>query len=149
MTLGFLGPCGFNTPHVHPRSSQINVVVEGRLITNHKLENGARVIANELDLYQMTIFPMGATHTEFNPDCGNATFVAGFASEDPGVEQSAQTFFELDTDIIQAALDVKTINGADIEAFREKIPDNVALGVEQCLQKCGISKNNAAVGKVV
>ena len=31
MTLGFIGPCGFNTPHTHPRGSEINVVVEGRL----------------------------------------------------------------------------------------------------------------------
>ena len=33
MTLGFIGPCGFNTPHVHPRGSEINVIVEGRLGT--------------------------------------------------------------------------------------------------------------------
>lgn len=31
MTVGFIGPCGFNTPHTHPRSSEINIVVEGRL----------------------------------------------------------------------------------------------------------------------
>lgn len=31
MTVGFIGPCGFNTPHTHPRSSEINIIVEGRL----------------------------------------------------------------------------------------------------------------------
>lgn len=31
MTIGFIGPCGFNTPHTHPRSSEINIIVQGRL----------------------------------------------------------------------------------------------------------------------
>ncbi len=86
MTLGFLGPCGFNTPHVHPRSSEFNVVVEGRLMAEFTLENGARTVTNEVDRLQATVFPMGALHTEWNPDCGNAVFVAGFADEDPGVQ---------------------------------------------------------------
>jgi hypothetical protein len=140
MTLGFLGPCGFNTPHIHPRSSQINVVVKGRLGTEFIAENGARAISNVLEEFQMTVFPMGATHTEFNPECDDAVFVAGFASEDPGVEQVAQTLFSLRPEIVQADLGVETINGEDIEEFRDRLPANVALGVESCLKKCGISK---------
>lgn len=31
MTVGFIGPCGFNTPHTHPRSSEVNIIVQGRL----------------------------------------------------------------------------------------------------------------------
>ena len=89
MTLGFIGPCGFNTPHTHPRSSQINVIVQGRLGTEFIAENGARPISNTLEKFQMTVFPKGAAHTEYNPDCDDAVFVAGFASEDPGVEQLA------------------------------------------------------------
>jgi hypothetical protein len=88
----------------------------------------------------MTVFPMGATHTEFNPECDDAVFVAGFASEDPGVEQVAQTLFSLRPEIVQADLGVETINGEDIEEFRDRLPANVALGVERCLKKCGISK---------
>ena len=87
MTLGFLGPCGFNTPHVHPRSSEINVVVKGSLVAEFTLENGARTITNTVLTNQMTVFPQGALHTEWNPDCTDALFVAGFASEDPGVQQ--------------------------------------------------------------
>lgn len=85
MTLGFIGPCGFNTPHTHPRSSEINVIFQGRLGTEFVTENGANPIGvNYLEKFQMTVFPQGATHTEFNPDCEPAVFVAGFASEDPG-----------------------------------------------------------------
>jgi hypothetical protein len=140
MTLGFIGPCGFNTPHIHPRSSQINVVVKGKLGTEFIAENGARAISGVLETFQMTVFPMGATHTEFNPDCDDAVFVAGFASEDPGVEQLAQTLFSLDPELVKADLGVDTINGEDIEEFRDRLPANVALGVESCLKKCGISK---------
>jgi hypothetical protein len=90
MTLGFIGPCGFNTSHTHPRSPQINVIVEGSLATLFVPENGVEPIGpNVLDKFQMTVFPQGSTHMEWNPDCDRAVFVAGFASEDPGVEQSA------------------------------------------------------------
>jgi oxalate decarboxylase/phosphoglucose isomerase-like protein (cupin superfamily) len=140
MTVGFIGPCGFNTPHTHPRSSEINIVVQGRLGTEFTAENGVLPIYNELDQYQMTIFPQGAMHAEFNPDCEPAVFVAAFASEDPGVQQAAQTFFGLDSDIVQAALNVDTINGADIEQFKGMIPPNVALGVDACLRKCNMTR---------
>ena len=71
---------------MHPRSSEFNVVVEGTLVAEFTAENGARTVRNEVGRLQGTVFPRGALHTEFNPDCGNAVFVAGFADEDPGVQ---------------------------------------------------------------
>lgn len=139
MTLGFIGPCGFNTPHTHPRGSEINVIVQGRLNTLFVPENDVDPIGvNLLDKFQMTVFPQGATHMEFNPDCDPAVFVAGFNSEDPGVEQSAQTLFELRPDVVQADLGVVTLNGESIDEFEANLPANVALGVRSCLNKCGI-----------
>ncbi|KAL9600629.1 MAG: hypothetical protein Q9219_003062 [cf. Caloplaca sp. 3 TL-2023] len=139
MTMGFLGPCGFNTPHTHPRSAEINIVVQGSLKTEFTLENGARTVHNTLGTHQMTIFPQGALHTEFNPNCEEAVFVAGFASEDPGVQQVAQTFFGFDQDVVQAAVGSDfTFQGQDLNTFRSLIPANVALGVEGCLEKCQI-----------
>jgi len=105
-------------------------------------ENGVKPIGiNFLDQYKMTVFPQGAAHVEFNPDCTDAVFVAGFASEDPGVEQLAKTLFSLDPAVVQADLGVEAINGADIAAFKDRIPDNVALGVQQCLDKCNMKRN--------
>lgn len=142
MTLGFLGPCGMNTAHVHNRATELNVIVKGRLITNFVLENGARPIENILSLYQMAVFPNGAIHQEFNPDCEDAVFVAGFDNADPGVSQIAQNFFSLRTDVVQATLGgIQTLNGQDIESFREMIPANVALGIDACLKKCGLKRN--------
>ncbi|RFU31416.1 hypothetical protein B7463_g4917, partial [Scytalidium lignicola] len=139
MTLGFIGACGFNTPHTHPRAAEMNIVVQGRLMAAVTPENGAKHLTHTLNQYQMTVFPQGALHTEFNPDCEPAVFVAAFPSEDPGVQQAAQTFFGFEDDVIKAVLggDV-SINGANLDAFRTLIPANVALGVEECLQKCNI-----------
>jgi hypothetical protein len=89
----------------------------------------------------MTVFPQGAIHAEFNPDCTDAVFVAGFASEDPGVQQSAQRLFDLDDDLLEAVFaNDFTFDGRDIDQFRSMIPKNVAHSVEQCLQRCNISK---------
>ena len=141
MTVGFIGPCGFNTPHTHPRSAEVNIIVEGELGSEFVLENGAPVIRNRLSKYQMTVFPQGAIHTEFNPNCDNAVFVAGFASEDPGLQQVAQRLFDLDDDLLQAEFGNEFIfPGEDIDQFRAMIPENVANGVESCLTKCGIQK---------
>ncbi|KAL5335915.1 RmlC-like cupin domain-containing protein [Aspergillus crustosus] len=142
MTLGFLGPCGMNTAHVHNRATELNVVVKGRLVTNFVIENGVAPIENTLSLYQMAVFPKGAIHQEFNPDCEDTVFVAGFNDADPGVSQVAQNFFSLRSDVLQATLGgIQTFNGQDIESFRETIPANIALGIDACLAKCGLKKN--------
>ena len=115
-------------------------MVKGSLVTEFTLENGARSVGNRLDANQMTVFPQGALHTEFNPGCEDALFVAGFASEDPGVQQAAQTFFGLDDDVVKAALGQDTFAGEDVEKVRSLIPANVAEGVEKCLKQCRVSK---------
>lgn len=82
MAIGFLGPCGFNTPHVHPRAAELNLVIQGSLQSETIFENGARFIRHHLPKFAMTVFPMGAVHTEFNPECTDSIFVAGFTSEE-------------------------------------------------------------------
>lgn len=142
MTVAFLGPCGMNTPHVHPRATELNVVVEGRLVTNFFLENGAKPIANTLNRFQMAVFPQGSIHVEFNPTCHDTIFVAGFNNEDSGVNTVAQAFFSLRPDIVSSTLGgLKSLDGKDIESFRELIPANIALGIDACLDKCGIKRN--------
>ncbi|KAH6718653.1 RmlC-like cupin domain-containing protein [Leptodontidium sp. MPI-SDFR-AT-0119] len=141
ITIGFLGPCGFNTPHVHPRAAELNLVVEGSLFASVTAENGARHMSHTLNKWQMTVFPAGAMHTEFNPECTPATFVAAFPNEDPGVGQIAQEYFSLENEIVKGSAGGElSIDGADIDKFRAAIPANVAAGVDSCLAKCGISK---------
>ncbi|KAJ6786157.1 hypothetical protein PWT90_00719 [Aphanocladium album] len=142
MTVAFLGPCGMNTAHVHNRATELNIIVQGRLVTNFVLENGAKPIANTMDTFQMAVFPQGAIHQEFNPDCTNAVFVAAFPDADPGVNTIAQNFFSLRPDVLGATLGgIQTLDGKDLETFRHAIPDNIAQGIDACLNKCGIKRN--------
>jgi hypothetical protein len=140
MAIGFLGPCGFNTPHTHPRGTELNVVVQGSLVTTMILENGVRAVNHNASLYQMSLLPQGALHQEYNPDCTSTVFVAGFNNEDPGAQQTQDTFFKLEDNVIQAAFGGDIYSGEDIDLIRDMIPANVALGVEECLRKCGIPK---------
>ena len=142
MSVGFVGPCGFNTPHTHPRAAELNIVVQGSLLTEHIIENGGTLIRNRLNQYQMSVFPQGAIHCEFNPDCTDAVFVAGFPSEDAGVSSTAQRLFDLDDDVLRAEFgsDLAFNDGRDLDQFRNQIPANVAKGVESCLKKCNIAK---------
>jgi oxalate decarboxylase/phosphoglucose isomerase-like protein (cupin superfamily) len=139
MTMGFLGPCGFNTPHTHPRSSELNLVIEGTVYTQLMTENNARVVTNKLERYQMTVFPKGALHTEFNPTCENATFVASFSDSDPGTQQAAQTLFSLSEDLVSATFG-EVVDGAEVAKYASILPTPVAKGVEACLAQCGIKK---------
>ena len=140
MTVGFLGPCGFNTPHVHLRSAELLVLISGSLSTQFILENRSRTVSTNLEPWQLTVFPQGSLHTQFNPECEPATFVASFASEDPGTRQEAQAFFGgLNEDVVKAAIGQGfAFEGKDVAKFVDLIPANVALGVQSCLKKCGI-----------
>ncbi|CAK7238184.1 hypothetical protein SEUCBS140593_010410 [Sporothrix eucalyptigena] len=146
--VGFVKPCGINTFHVHPRSAELQVVVAGRLVTEMVPENGVldsngsrRVIQTEIGPYQMTTFYQGSLHTQFNPDCTNTTFVSFFASEDFGTGQVLDETFAFTEDVIAAAFG-GAIAGEDIDMVRQAIPVSIALGVEQCLQQCGIQKRS-------
>jgi hypothetical protein len=122
MTLGFIGPCGFNTPHTHPRSAELNIVVEGTLKGSVTAENGAPHMQHTLEKFQMTVFPQGAMHTEWNPDCVPAVFVASFANEDPGVQQTLQTLVGFEDEVVRAALGGDgVIDGKDLGSISRRM----------------------------
>ncbi|PHH91338.1 hypothetical protein CDD83_853 [Cordyceps sp. RAO-2017] len=141
MTVSFLDPCGMNAPHIHNRATELNIVVQGRLVTNFVGENGSPV-ENTLSRFQMAVFPQGAIHQEFNPDCEQAISMAAFNSADPGLQMVAQNLFSLRPDVVSAALGgVQTIDGKDIESLRDIVPANIVRGIDACLKKCGIERN--------
>ena len=53
-------------------------------------ENGANDRNHTLNKFEMTVFSQGAIHTEFNPDCVPAVFVAVFPDEDVSILPQAQ-----------------------------------------------------------
>jgi oxalate decarboxylase/phosphoglucose isomerase-like protein (cupin superfamily) len=138
MTIGFLDPCGMNTPHTHPRATEINFAVNGTFRTGMLAENGARFVFGEVPPGACSVFPQGAIHFEQNNGCEPAMFVAAFNNEDPGVLQVAQRYFGLPPDIIGA-----TLNGLGVQQVAELeslIPNNIAQGADECLQRCGITR---------
>ncbi|KAI1397616.1 RmlC-like cupin domain-containing protein [Hypoxylon fuscum] len=146
MAVGFLGPCGFNTPHVHNRATELLIVTKGKVVSEMVIENGVadadnkpRDVMNTIEELQATPYFMGSLHTQFNPTCEDVTFIAPLSSEDFGANTMAQAYFALEDDTIRAAAG-NHIDGADVDKFRGIISTNVALGVEQCLKTCNISK---------
>ncbi|KAF2147060.1 uncharacterized protein K452DRAFT_240196 [Aplosporella prunicola CBS 121167] len=146
-TMGFLSACGLNTPHIHPRASEFLTVVEGELdfgfiVENNLVKSGSTEARGHLSKFNGAVFPMGSIHYQVNPTCQPAVFVASLNSEDPGTSQIAQNFFGLDPDVVNATLGFpKQLDGKDIESFKNQIPVNVALGIEQCLERCSIKKS--------
>jgi len=143
-TVGFLEPCGINTPHVHPRATEFLTLVEGsNLKFGYVLENGLvkagqnPEVAGTLNKFEGTVFPQGSIHFQFNDNCEKATFVASLNSADPGTSQVAQGFFALNAGVVNATLGFpKTIDGKNIEEFRKVIPANLAQNIDVCLAKC-------------
>ncbi|TCD67067.1 hypothetical protein EIP91_000580 [Steccherinum ochraceum] len=138
MTIGFLGPCGLNTPHTHPRATEFNYAVDGTVSVGMLTENGARFVSNTLAPGQAMIIPQGAIHFEMNLGCEPMQFVAGFNSDDPGVLSIAQEFFGLPPAVVAASLGNLTAD--EVAKIESKIADNVAFGTNDCLQRCGITK---------
>ena len=60
--IGYLGPCGMNTPHTHPRAAEILFAVNGTLTSGTIGENGSRFVFNTINPGQATVFPMGSVH---------------------------------------------------------------------------------------
>jgi len=147
-TVAFLGPCGMNTPHVHPRGNEFLTTVNNTLEFGMILENGLVAagkgtgeLTGTLNAFQGTMFPKGAIHYQFNPTCDTTAFVAVLSDTDAGTNQVAQGFFGLNEDVVEATLGFTApIDGKFIEQLRGKIPVSLAKGVEQCLAKCNISK---------
>lgn len=70
MVVGFLGPCGLNTPHTHPRATEFLYLVNGSLTSGMITETGSRFITNTLQAGQAMVLPKGSIHFQQNNDCG-------------------------------------------------------------------------------
>ncbi|KAF7338702.1 RmlC-like cupin [Mycena sanguinolenta] len=114
--------------------------VNGTIRTGMITENGGRFIMTDLQPGQMTIFPQGSIHFQINEGCEPALFVSGLNSEDPGALQIAQRFFGLPPDIVAATLG--DIGIEEVMGLNDLIPDSVALGTDECLQRCGITRTS-------
>ncbi|KAJ7036687.1 hypothetical protein C8F04DRAFT_1036217 [Mycena alexandri] len=138
MAAGLLDACSMNTPHTHPRATEMQFSVNGTIRTGMITENTSRFILTELPPGSMTIFPMGSIHFQVNDGCEPILFVSTFNSEDPGALQIAQRFLGLPPDIVGATLG--DLGVEEVQGLESQIPDNVAIGTDACLKRCGITR---------
>jgi hypothetical protein len=139
MTVGVLGPCGANSPHLHPRSTELQIIVQGGPIyTEFIMENGARTVKNTVPLGSATIFPKGSIHFQQNMACEPTIFIASFDQVDPGVSQIAQNFFALDQGVVDATLGEIGVSVLD----HLNLPANFILGAQECLDRCNIDRSS-------
>jgi len=138
MTVGVMGPCGANSPHLHPRATELQIVVQGGPVyTEFIMENGARTVKNTVPVGSATIFPKGSIHFQQNLACEPTVFVASFDHVDPGTSQIAQNFFALDEGVVDA-----TLGGIGVSVLDHlNLPANFILGAQECLDRCKIDRS--------
>ncbi|XP_062083263.1 germin-like protein subfamily 1 member 17 [Humulus lupulus] len=88
-------PYGQNPPHIHPRGSEILVVVKGTLYVGFVSSNqdGNRLFTKVLKEGDVFVFPIGLIHFQFNPEHTPAVAFAGLSSQNAGVITIANTVF--------------------------------------------------------
>jgi oxalate decarboxylase/phosphoglucose isomerase-like protein (cupin superfamily) len=154
--VGFVNPCGLNTPHWHPRANEFLTVVQGSLIGVLILENDSGFgnvvggaapiigalpqISTTLSNYTGMLFPKGLIHWQFNNECEPAVFVAGFDTPDPGRAEAARGFFSAEPDeVISASTGYSDyLTPAQIAGLRPTLTSSFTSIVESCAKKCGI-----------
>ncbi|XP_015903006.3 germin-like protein subfamily 1 member 17 [Ziziphus jujuba] len=91
-------PHGLNPPHIHPRGTEILVVIEGTLevgfVTSNQDEN--RLFSKVLNKGDVFVFPVGLIHFQFNRGYTNAVAFAGLSSQNAGVITIANAVFDSD-----------------------------------------------------
>ncbi|XP_062177390.1 germin-like protein subfamily 1 member 13 [Alnus glutinosa] len=87
-------PYGLIPPHIHPRASEILVVLEGSLYVGFITSNpDNRLITKTLHAGDVFAFPIGLIHFEFNVGNTNAVAFAFLGSQNPGLITIADNVF--------------------------------------------------------
>lgn len=89
-------PKGLNPPHIHPRGTEILIVLEGTLYVGFVSSNqdNNRLFTKVLNKGDVFVFPIGLIHFQLNVGYGNAVAIAGLSSQNPGVITVANALFK-------------------------------------------------------
>ncbi|XP_057960687.1 germin-like protein subfamily 1 member 13 [Malania oleifera] len=88
------GPGGVNPPHLHPRASEMLVVVEGTLYAGFVTTNSdSRLFSKILHKGDAFVFPVGLIHFQINIGRTPAVAFVGFGSQKAGVTTVANRIF--------------------------------------------------------
>ncbi|OIT24522.1 putative germin-like protein 2-3, partial [Nicotiana attenuata] len=79
-------PGGVNPPHIHPRATEILVVVEGSLHVGFVTSNPEnRLISRVIHMGDVFVFPVGLVHFQRNVGYRNAVALLALSSQNPGL----------------------------------------------------------------
>ncbi|WCJ43706.1 RmlC-like cupins superfamily protein [Euphorbia peplus] len=84
---------GLNPPHIHPRATEILVVVEGTLLVGFVTSNPNKLFTKTLYPGDVFVFPIGLIHFQFNIAKTKGVAFAGLGSQNPGVITIANAVF--------------------------------------------------------
>ncbi|GBE79718.1 RmlC-like cupin domain-containing protein [Sparassis latifolia] len=138
MAVGFLEPCGLNTPHLHPRATELLYAVNGTITTGMIQQGGTRFIFNNVTAGSGIVLPQGSVHFQINDNCDPVTFVSALNNEDPGASPVAQLFFGMPPGVVGASLG--DVGVQEVVQLASMIPDTFVLGTDECLQRCGLTR---------
>jgi hypothetical protein len=131
-------PCGFRTPHHHPRGVENFYVTSGNVAANFIRETGGALVTNNITKGFSGYFPMAHFHFLQNIGCEPASVIVMFDNSDEGVINTAVTLrFPFDT--IQGAL-----GNFDLVA-NDKVIADVLQQSKACLKRCGLDYDHPVV----
>ncbi|XP_050280864.1 germin-like protein subfamily 1 member 11 [Quercus robur] len=84
---------GVNTPHTHPRSTEVLQVLEGTLYAGFVTSNPNRLFTKILNKGDVIVFPISLIHFELNIGKTDAVALSFFNSQNPGVITTANAVF--------------------------------------------------------
>ncbi|KAK4282362.1 hypothetical protein QN277_013749 [Acacia crassicarpa] len=110
-------PKGLNPPHIHPRATEILVVLEGTLYVGFVTSNpDNRLFTKVLNKGDVFVFPIGLIHFQLNVGKTNAVAISGLSSQNPGLITIAKNVFgsnpPISSEVLAKAfqVDAKIIN---------------------------------------
>lgn len=104
-------PMGVIPPHLHPRATEILIVLEGSLEVGFVTSNpDNRLISKTLEKGDVFVFPVGLVHFQRNVGNGYAISVSGLSSQNPGVITVTNAVFgskpDMSSDVLAKAFQV-------------------------------------------
>lgn len=111
-----LAPGGLNPPHVHPRSTESGIVIEGKVLVGF-VTTGNVYYSRVLSGGEMFVVPKALVHFQMNVGEGKALIFTAFNSELPGVVVLPLTLFgskpSVPADVLTKAfqVDEDVVNG--------------------------------------
>ncbi|KAM0948443.1 hypothetical protein DsansV1_C06g0059441 [Dioscorea sansibarensis] len=95
-------PGGINPAHIHPRSTELLLVLEGKLKVGF-VDSSNKLFSKILKAGDVFLFPKGLVHFQFNKDSKKpAVAISAFGSSNPGTISLPSTLFAsgIDRDLL-------------------------------------------------